>query len=236
MKLRLKNLFKQEKPVLHPVPQMPDEFSGLLSNIGLFELLNHYDFESLLDVGSGGGRHASLFESRGKQVTRFDFGKSRAFDADSQAERTLIGDFVTYEFPQRFDCVWASHVLEHTVHTHEFLLKIRETCNDRGVLAITVPPAKPGLVGGHVTLWTTGLLLYRMVLAGIDCSSARCLRYGYNITVLVENRPTGEYVDDLAWDFHDIERLKAFFPTDVEPGINGDHIGRVYKGASMYFL
>ncbi|MGB5324620.1 MAG: class I SAM-dependent methyltransferase [Pseudomonadales bacterium] len=215
------------------LPAMPDVFRRINANVGLFQLVTKGRFNSVLDIGSGAGEHAKIFEAYGKTVTRFDFGKSRAFDAKTQSGKTIIGDYLHYDFEQSFDCVWASHVLEHTVYTHEFLVKIRRDCKPKGLIAITVPPAKSEFVGGHVTLWTPALLLYRMVLAGIDCRKASVFRYGYNITVITGNRANNVVLEELAWDFHDIERLQKFFPADIHAQMNGDLAGDVYQGAQV---
>ena len=61
-----------------------------------------------------------------------------------------------------------SHVLEHQFDPQRFLRKIYECLNPDGVLALTVPPRKDEIVGGHVSLWNGGLLLYHLVLAHLD--------------------------------------------------------------------
>ena len=222
-------------PKILKSPVLPEEFQGITANLCLFKLLKQASFDTVLDIGSGSGDHAAIFESAGKKVTRFDFGKSRAFDTDSQTEKTIIGDYLNHQFGRLYDCVWASHVLEHTVFTHEFIVKITKDCRPSGWIAITVPPAKPEFVGGHVTLWTPALLLYRMVLAGIDCREAKTYRYGYNISVIVKNQPNGVVLDDLAWDLNDIDRLKEYFPEDVNLRMNGEFVGKTYNDSKVYF-
>src|SRR5690606_36120022 len=80
-----------------------------------------------------------------------------------------------------------------------------------GVLALTVPPLKSRIVGGHVSLWNAGLLLYNLVLAGFDCSRARILQYGYNISVILTKTPA-ELPRDLSFDRGDLRRLRPFLP------------------------
>ena len=110
------------------------------------------------------------------------------------------------------DLVWCSHVLEHQLDPHHFLCRLHAATTEGGVLAVTVPPAKSEIVGGHVSLWNAGLLLYRLVLAGFDCRQARVRRYGYNISVLLEKRSIE--VPELAFDCGDIRRLRALPATD----------------------
>jgi hypothetical protein len=85
---------------------------------------------------------------------------------------------------------------------------------------VTVPPAKHNIVGGHVTLWNAGLLLYNMVLAGWDCSEALVMVYGYNISVLVEKKQA--ILPKLRMDSGDIDTLSKFFPIQVEEGFHGE--------------
>lgn len=205
-----------------------------LSGLAVERCIDGYDFATVLDIGSGAAKHADAFEAAGKTVTRFDFGKSRAFTDTSGG--VLIGDFVSFDCPQRYDLTWASHVLEHTIHTHAFLEKMAAvTTPDTGIVAITVPPAKSAFVGGHVMLWTPALLIYRLVLAGFDCSNAECHVYGYNISVIVPNRRTDVVLDKLAWDLNDIERLQKWFPDDVRAQTDGARFGTVYNDARINF-
>jgi hypothetical protein len=78
-------------------------------------------------------------------------------------------------------------------------------------VAITVPPLKHEIVGGHVSLWNAGMVLYRLVLAGIDCSDAAVLSYGYNISVIAKNRSIGK-IDGIEYDSGDIRRIRKYLP------------------------
>ena len=215
-----------------PLPKNSYSEKLPLSGIALDYVLDQEKFDTVLDIGSGPGEHADAFEAAGKKVFRLDYGKSRAF---TDSANVIIGDFITHEFDRKFDLVWASHVLEHTIYTHEFLQKLFDVTSDSGFVAITVPPAKAEFVGGHVTLWTPALLLYRLVLAGFDCSNAKVFVYGYNISVIVPAKRNAVDLDSLAWDFNDIERLKAWFPKDIHPKIDGARYGKVFSGAHIFF-
>ena len=206
------------------------QFSG----VALDYVIKNKNFRTVLDVGSGGGKHSDIFEKEGKIVTRFDFGKSRAFTDDSQ--KIIYGDFLDYDFKTSYELVWVSHVLEHTLYTHQFLQKILNVGSKNAIVAITVPPAKPEFVGGHLTLWTPALLLYRMVLAGFDCSNAKVLVYGYNISVVCEIQKNSLSISDLAWDLHDIKKIEKWLPKDLNLLADGSRYGTIYKGADNYFF
>lgn len=182
------------------------QFAGL----ALWRVLADYDFETVLDVGGGAGEHGTVFHAFGKHVTSVDYGKSVYFERRDPRHDVIVGDFNRLELPRRYDLVWCSHVLEHQLDAHHFLGRLHAATAEGGVLAITVPPAKSEIVGGHVSLWNAGLLLYRLVLAGFDCRQARVRRYGYNISVLLEKRSIE--LPELAYDCGDLRRLRAFLP------------------------
>ena len=101
--------------------------------------------------------------------------------------------------------------------------KVKSLLIDNGILIITVPPLKHNIVGGHVTLWNMGLLLYNLVLAGFDCSQAKCKKYGYNISVIVRNRTTN-LPSDLHMDCGDLEKLSNYFPCEFGQNIDGNMV------------
>ena len=178
----------------------------------LERLLEYEDVFSVLDIGSGKGEHAERMEAAGKVVDTLDL----------KPPAKHRGRYVDLAFaPGSFDALWCSHVLEHQENVGLFLRKMYREVRDGGVVAITVPPAKHAIVGGHLTLWNQGLLLYNMILAGFDCSKARVspIYDGYNISVIVRKR--GREDVDLVYDAGDIETLAPFFPFPVHQGFDG---------------
>lgn len=161
--------------------------------------------KTVLDVGSGFGSHASIMREAGIEVQEIDISRGL--------------DYLKYGFSPQVDGIWCCHVLEHQRNPGLFLDKIKRDLKPGGLLAITVPPAKHNLVGGHVTLWNEGVLLYQLILAGFDCSEAKVGVYGYNISVLVRNKDIE--LPKLKHDKGDIESLKDFFPFDAMQGIDG---------------
>jgi len=173
-----------------------------------FNIVAESDCKTILDVGSGDGIHAKKFRESGKEVYTI----SLIPPAD------IIGDFLDIDLP-KFDCIWASHVLEHQRNVGLFLDKCFNTLKDDGLLAITVPPLKHEIVGGHVTLWNAGLLLYNLILAGFDCSKAIVKQYGYNISVILRKKAISH--KDLLMDYGDIEKLSKYFPFEAVHGFDG---------------
>jgi SAM-dependent methyltransferase len=165
--------------------------------------------DTVLDVGSGAGIHARHMREAGLSVTTLDI----APPAD------IVTDFRTWRLPREYGAVWASHVLEHQPDPGEFLRHCFGLIREGGWFAVTVPPLKHDIVGGHVTLWNAGLLLYQLILAGFDCAQARVGTYAYNISVIVQKRSRPEV--PLVFDTGDIETLAPFFPLPVKHGFCG---------------
>lgn len=193
------------------------KFSGLM----IQHLIDNSTFETALDIGSGSGEQTRALRDAGKTVTELDYGESVYFRGREGGDgELLLGDFVTLPIDRRFDCVIASHVLEHQPNVGLFLRKAHEVLHEGGTLAISVPPAKPQIVGGHLTIWNAGLLLYNLVLAGFDCRQAWVRRYGYNISVVIRKRsitPQG-----LEFDNGDVDRIAEFLPEGLGEGFDGE--------------
>ena len=120
-----------------------------------------------------------------------------------------------------FDVVWVSHVVEHALNPHTFLTDITESCVEGGIIAITVPPMKQFVVGGHVNLFNAGILIYRMILSGLDMKHCQVLQYRYNVSVVVRKRAIT--LPTLKNDCGDIQSLSEFFPEEYNThGFNGD--------------
>ncbi len=182
--------------------------------LAMKKLVRDYDFNTVLDLGCGNGLASKFFSNNGKSVTACDYGRSPNFDS-SVAQQVIIGDFNTIEFGRQFDCIWCAHCLEHQLNVQGFLTRIHSLLKENGVLAITVPPMKNTIVGGHVSLWNAGLLLYRLILAGFDCSEASVRRYGYNISVIVRKH-TISVLDTIVYDKGDIRTLEPYFPKNIK--------------------
>lgn len=187
------------------------------------KLIREYTFETVLDVGAGGGQHTLAFLDAGKKVTAVDIGKSIYFKGFESHPNLTFVEGLFKGMLGEFDCVWACHVLEHQPNPGNFLKDLKRSVKPGGILAITVPPAKPQIVGGHLTIWNAGLLLYNLVFAGFNCRQARIKRYGYNISVVLKYDPIPENAfSALTMDNGDIRKLREFFPAGLEEGFNGE--------------
>ena len=187
----------------------------MFGNQALDLLIEKYQFSKVLDIGFGGGEQAAWLRERNKEVVTIDLNTEYGVKPD------IIADYNNYNFSEKFDLIWCSHVLEHQLNVNHFLKKIRHDLKPEGIYAITVPPMKPQIVGGHVTVWNAGLLLYNLILAGFDCSKCCVKRYGYNISI-VGQKEEARLPNILRMDTGDIEKLAEFFPLPVHQDFNGN--------------
>ena len=192
------------------------------AGVGLKYLTDHYDFDTVIDVGSGTGRHAKVFENLGKAVTRLDYGVADTFAKGGETSDVILTDIIAYNPDRTWDCVWASHIMEHQQNVGLFIDKLFELTHEGGIVGITVPPVKQRLAGGHLTMWNQGLMLYNCCVAGFDMRNAEVFRYGGNITMLVRKKSIT--LPDLGYCKGDIEMLQPFLPKGFHHGLDVSRI------------
>ena len=194
----------------------------------ILELLLKEEFKTVLDIGAGGLEHTSIFLQNNKIVDICDFGNSVYYDnrikkIENNIRNKFMGDFNKIDINETYDTIWCCHILEHQLNVNSFLKKINSLLNEGGLLAITVPIRKPFIVGGHVSLWNAGLLLYNLILAGFDCSKyCKIKQYDYNIGIIIKKKTIQELPENLSMDKGDIELLSKYFPFDATHNFNGD--------------
>lgn len=170
---------------------------------------------TVLDVGSGGGHHAQAFRKNGSRVTCIDFGTSIYSEtAENEGLEVIHADFNVYNCSTKYNLVWASHILEHQRNPGTFIESLVAACADDGHICITVPDPHRRLWGGHVSLWTPGLLAYNVALCGIDLSNAAFIR-GTNEFSLVFRPLKVLLPTDLHYDYGDLEKLAKYLPQGI---------------------
>ena len=175
------------------------------------------DIQTVLDVGAGDGHYTRAFQAMGKTVTAIDL----RYEGEGQVDFDSAVWWSAFP-PRSFHAVWAAHVLEHASNVGMFLDGCWILLPLGGYLAISVPPLKHNIVGGHVSLWNAGLLMYRLILAGFDCSQIKLRREGYNIGAIVQKTDVAIPLDQLVHDAGDIETLAPYFPAGHNMhGFNG---------------
>ena len=195
----------------------------MLADQAFRKLLKDYKFKTVLDIGYGDAEQTKEFVKAGKIVTAVDYNPR----TEVKGVNTIVGDFMNHrQFPieETYDCVWCSHVLEHQMNPKTFLTRIGRVAAEGGVIAITVPPMKHQIVGGHLTWWNAGKLLYTLVLSGFDCSGCSIKQYGYNISIILRNNQIQNFDwSTLKYNKHDLKKLEPYFPFKLKGHFfNGD--------------
>ena len=153
--------------------------------------------DRLLDLGSGGGRHAFEAMRRGARVTAVDADAAEVKDvvammAAMQSEDPATrasggsgsacnGDALALPFPDAvFDRIIAAEVLEHIPDDEAAITELHRVLRPGGTIAVTVPRWYPELVnwafsdryhmtpGGHVRIYRRSTLLHRIGAAGLE--------------------------------------------------------------------
>jgi hypothetical protein len=170
--------------------------------------------DSVLDIGAGEGLQAAAFHAHGKAVICVSYGAPRTA---ANGITTLNGDFNTLPIDGAFDLVWASHVLEHQPNVGVFIARMVSL--SRGWVCVTVPVCHRALWGGHLTLWTPGLLAYNLAVAGIDVSEAELIHGWREFSLLFRARRVTP--PPLSFDTGDIATLAPFLPSWAREGADG---------------
>ena len=200
--IRHKPVAKRYKPTkeekeMHKDPFYQKFLKGLAGDLAMWKLLKEYKFDSVLDLGAGEGKHSRVFFESGKQVTAISGYDTEDFDEDLKDNiKFIISDYLKYDFPEKFDCIWASHILEHQLNIGVFLNKIHKDLKDNGILAITVPPCETIAGGGHINCFSAGHLIYHLLMAGFDLRQMKLKVYGYNLSVICRKNPLHKQTED----------------------------------------
>jgi len=170
--------------------------------------------QRICNIGPGLMSDATeAFKRQGLHVTEVDLWRR----CKSEADTVIEGEFVDHVLDDKplYDAIWASHVLEHQVNPGHFLQCARQALRPRGWLFVSVPPLKHDIVGGHVTLWNLGLLMYHLVLARFDVAHGHFTTQGYNCTAFVQRPAELPRLPRLNHDQGDIEKLAHLFPVGM---------------------
>ena len=156
-----------------------------------YQLLGVAPGDRVLDLGSGGGRHAFEAMRRGAEVTALDADAGEVKDAAwvmkgiekdeptvserGGSGRGVVGDALTLPFaPATFDHVIAAEVLEHIPDDRSAIGELTRVLKPGGTIAVTVPRWWPELLtwalsdeyhsnpGGHIRIYRRSALAGRL--------------------------------------------------------------------------
>lgn len=186
--------------------------------------LKELKVKRVLDLGAGKCEQAKwIIENTDAHVTSVSLNEPPEWN--HKRHKYIKGDVLKVLPMGKFDCVFASHVLEHQPNINNFMKLCVNELEVGGYLVITVPPIKHQIVGGHLSYWDAGMVLYHMVLAGLNCKNPMIKQYDYNITVIVKRDKVVPDLSNLYYDLGDIKKLSSYFPD----GYNFDRCKGVIK-------
>jgi SAM-dependent methyltransferase len=157
--------------------------------------------DRLLDMGSGGGRHAFEAMRRGAVVTALDSDAAEIKDVAAMMQAIVaeepevsrfggagtatVGDARCLSFSSGvFDRIIAAEVLEHIPEDSLAISELARVLRPGGTIAVTVPRWWPELCtwalsdeyhqvpGGHIRIYRGSALTARLRSAGLECYSS----------------------------------------------------------------
>lgn len=93
----------------------------------------------VLDVGCGSGDFMAAACEAGYSVQGIDVSEASAAICQSKGLKAVSGDYLTYDFGQKFDVITMWDVIEHLRNPGAFLIRSRELLKPGGVLFGKVP-------------------------------------------------------------------------------------------------
>lgn len=95
---------------------------------------------SFLDIGCARGRFgASVKNKIGCRVVGVELNSYEAQKAKEHLDLVIVGDFLTTEIEEKFDCITCLDVIEHVTDPEAFLQKIKTLLNDDGYILLSIP-------------------------------------------------------------------------------------------------
>lgn len=172
----------------------------------LLKLLRDYQFETVLDIGSGTGEHARFFQLFGKEVSTCNLFPPADW----------VGDFLDAPIEKQFDVIWCSHMLEHQRNPGLVLDKIYRLLKTNGVFALSLPHHPPSrLVPGHLSTWSLALACQHLVQAGFDCREISALT-SYELSLIIPKTMSGPKPAKTEPPWQEIEQ---YLPPILELGL-----------------
>jgi len=94
----------------------------------------------LLEIGCNTGLFLKAAKDSGWVALGVEISKTMAEIAQCEFQvETFAGDWMQIDFPQKFDAIYASHVIEHVPDPTSWMRKFREVLNPGGVVCLSVP-------------------------------------------------------------------------------------------------
>ena len=196
------------------------------SHLALLKLIKHYEFRTVLDIGTNDGMVSYVFDALGKEAVGLEPAPPWQNHPDYPCREVDIDvDYMSVQFIKKFDAIWCSHVLEHVRNPGNFLDKIFDDLKDGGVLALTVPYMDSSMnphvfANGHCNKFNQWTLLYQLICAGFDCRQASVATYSGQLSVIVRKVRNNLFRSPQAIQYVPADSL----PPDYDPRQNDPRV------------
>ncbi len=115
-----------------------DEAKDIIKKSGL-ESCKERSLTKVIEIGSSSGILLNAFKVEGFDVTGIEPSKLAVeYSKEKYNLKVINGLFEEVEIKEKFDLVLCSHMLEHINNPIEFLSKVKDILNEKGVLYIKV--------------------------------------------------------------------------------------------------
>lgn len=202
-------------------------------------LLKDQKFENLLDVGCGPSALCSIIakETNGCSVNLIDLNPYPESRLETIGKFDVLSFLDIPDYGQRFEHVFCSHCLEHELNPQYFIEKLIRLTKEDGLLTIIVPPFDytDGIIAGHVSVFTIENLLYRLVLAGIDCSEAECFSFPGNLGVSLRKKSIEltETEKSCGKTHEELFQMRRYFPSNASWQTDPAYIMKIKNFVNM---
>ncbi len=167
-----------------------------------YHRLTHYDFimesgiefESLAEIGAGGGWNLVPFIEDGKYCVGYDYSPNLVEAGRQQGIDMIRAD--QQELTDEYDLIMLKHVLEHVDDPVKQLRELREHVSADGYLFIEVPGIVnkiPSIQNAHYHYFSERTLASVIQQSGFEITATQTI--GRNEYILVLTKKSNEYAD-----------------------------------------
>jgi predicted TPR repeat methyltransferase len=117
-----------------------------------YEIVKKYlnKHKSVLDIGSGAGTFANEISSISGSIECLELDPALVKESRRLGFKTYCSDFDSCKFNQKYDIVFAWHVLEHIVDIDKFIIKCKELANEYIIIEVPSKRKAKDRFDGHV--------------------------------------------------------------------------------------
>jgi SAM-dependent methyltransferase len=94
---------------------------------------------TVLDIGCGDGAFLKQYRTPSIDKVGINYDSENSMSTDLGFATVVSGDYLKYDFGQKFDYIRANHTLEHILDPVAFTKKLKRDLSDDGIALIAVP-------------------------------------------------------------------------------------------------